>query len=152
MRGDSYTGDINTLSLSGHYRSTPKMTTKSLNRFAVLINLSEKEKRTREELAKNFLAYLRNIPFKARIQEIVSILYETEIKRFVTLDNRLSQQEKKCLLLAKKGKSIKTTATILKLKYETVRECRAAAIKKLGAPNITAAVALGIKYNLIETG
>lgn len=78
-----------------------------------------------------------------------SILFETEVKRFLTLDERLSPQEKKCMFLTYKGKSIKEIAKIFDIGFPTVREYRNKAIKKLGAPNITAAVALGVKYNTI---
>ncbi len=75
-----------------------------------------------------------------------SILSETEVKRVVMLDKRLTPQEKRCLFLASKGKTIKATAQILKLGFNTAIGYRNSAIKKLNAANLTAAVILGIKY------
>jgi DNA-binding CsgD family transcriptional regulator len=78
-----------------------------------------------------------------------SVLYGTEVKRVVTLDQRLSKQEKKCLFLAYKGKNIKETAVILKISQETVEEYRATLRKKIQAKTMQQAIGLGIKYQYI---
>lgn len=83
---------------------------------------------------------LETLSFNKRVREIELLLYETEVKRVVTIDKRLSDQEKKCLLLASSGKNIQETAHILGVKFPTAREYRNSAIKKLKARNITAAV------------
>ncbi len=54
------------------------------------------------------------------------------------------------MFLTYKGKSIKEIAKIFGISFPTVREYRNKAIKKLGVPNITAAVALVVKYNTID--
>ena len=119
------------------------MVKRSLYREALLNKLSEQEDKFFDNFAKDYLIYLGNSkPTRIHIKEMKSILCETEIKRVVTLDKRLTPQEKKCLFLASKGKTIKDTAEILKLGFNTANS----AIKKLKAANLTAAVILGIKY------
>ena len=126
------------------------MIKKSLKPFDVLSKLSKQEKQFKKELAETFLEYLDTLSLKKRIIEMESILFETEVKRFVSIDKRLSPQERKCMFLTYKGKSIKEIAKIFGISFPTVREYRNKAIKKLGVPNITAAVALGVKYNTID--
>lgn len=127
------------------------MVKRSLYPGALLNKLVEQEDKFFENFAKDYLIYLGNPkPTPIHIKEMKSILCETEVKRVVTLDGRLSFQEKKCLFLSGKGKSIKEIAKILSISFPTVREYRNKAIKKLGASNITAAVALGVKYNTID--
>ena len=123
------------------------MVKRSLYREALLNKLSEQEDKFFDNFAKDYLIYLGNSkPTRIHIKEMKSILCETEIKRVVTLDKRLTPQEKKCLFLASKGKTIKDTAEILKLGFNTAIGYRNSAIKKLKAANLTAAVILGIKY------
>lgn len=83
------------------------MTKKSLKPFAVLSKLSKQERQFKKELAETFLEYLDTLSLKKRIIEMESLLFETEVKRLVTMDKRLSPQEKKCMFLTYKGKSIK---------------------------------------------
>lgn len=99
----------------------------------------------KKELAKSFVKYFESISYTRRIEEIEALIYNKKIKNSTFL-TRLSLQEKKCIFLAAEGKSVKETAKILKLSYYTIQEYRASAIKKLGVPNIVAAVALSIKY------
>lgn len=123
------------------------MVKRSLYREALSNKLSEQEDKFFETFARDYLIYLGNSkPTQIHIKEMKSILCETEVKRVVTLDKRLTQQEKKCLLLASKGKTIKDTAQILKLGYNTALGYRDSAIRKLKVSNLTAAVTLGIKY------
>lgn len=123
------------------------MVKRSLYREALLNKLSEKEDKFFEDFAKDYLIYLGNPkPTQIHIKEMKSILSETEVKRVVMLDKRLTPQEKRCLFLASKGKTIKATAQILKLGFNTAIGYRNSAIKKLNAANLTAAVILGIKY------
>lgn len=123
------------------------MVKRSLYREALSNKLSEQEDKFFETFARDYLIYLGNPkPTQIHIKEMKSILCETEVKRVVTLDKRLTQQEKKCLLLASKGKTIKDTAQILKLGFNTALGYRNSAIKKLKVSNLTAAVTLGIKY------
>ena len=123
------------------------MVKRSIYREALLNKLSEKEDKFFENFAKDYLIYLGNPkPTQIHIKEMKSILSETEVKRVVMLDKRLTPQEKRCLFLASKGKTIKATAQILKLGFNTAIGYRNSAIKKLNAANLTAAVILGIKY------
>ena len=124
------------------------MAKKSIKRFFALSKLSDQENKFRKEFAENYLEYLETLSFNKRVREIELLLYETEVKRVVTIDKRLSDQEKKCLLLASRGKNIQETAHILGLKFPTAREYRNSAIKKLKARNITAAVRLSLQYGL----
>lgn len=65
-----------------------------LKLFAVLSKLSKQEKQFKKELAEIFLEYLDTLFLKKRIIEIESLLFETEVKRLVKMDKRLSPQEK----------------------------------------------------------
>lgn len=126
------------------------MVKKSINRFAVLSKLSRLENEFKKELAKTFLEYLETLSFNKRVKEMESILYETEVKRIVTLDQRLSKQEKKCLLLAAKGKGTRCTSKILKRSVNTIETHRKNLLKKLQVKDIPQAIGVGIKYNVIE--
>lgn len=126
------------------------MVTRSLYQRALLRKLEQQEEKFCEIFAKDYLLYLGNPkPTKKQIKEIKSILFETEVKQVVFFDNRLTEQEKKCLFLASKGKTIKETAYILNIKFNTILEYRNSAIRKLKAVNLISAVVLGVKYNLI---
>jgi DNA-binding CsgD family transcriptional regulator len=107
--------------------------------------MDNKKTNFKKELAKNFIKHFEKLSYSKKIDEIETIIYETKFKN-LTPHRHLTLQEKKCIFLAGKGKSIKETAKILQLSYHTVQEYRASAIKKLGASNITAAAVLGIKY------
>ncbi len=123
------------------------MVKRSLYRESLVNKLSDQEDKFFENFAKDYLIYLGNPkPTQTQIKEMKAILSETEVKRVVTLDKRLTPQEKRCLFLASKGKTIKATAQILKLGFNTALGYRNSAIKKLNAANLTAAVILGIKY------
>ncbi len=127
------------------------MVKRSLYREALLNKLSDQEDKFFDAFAKDYLIYLGNPrPNQIHIKEMKAILCETEVKRVVTLDGRLTSQEKRCLFLASKGKTIKDTAEILKIRYNTALGYRDSAIKKLKASNLTAAVTLGIKYSDIK--
>ena len=127
------------------------MVKRSLYSSALLSKIEKEEDIFFEDFARDYLIYLGNSkPTKTHIKEMKALLFETEVKRVVTLNRRLTKQEKKCLLLASKGKTIKKTAKILKTQFDTAREYRDSAIKKLKAVNLPSAVALGIKYNQIR--
>lgn len=118
------------------------MNTKSLKTLTVLNKLREQESKFKRELSKTFLEYLETLPINKRIEQIESILYETSNRNLPTLDRRLTPQERKCLLLASKGKEIKEMASILGLSQRTVKYHRANITKKLEVPNLMAAVAV----------
>ncbi len=126
------------------------MVKKSINRFAILSKLSKRENEFKKEFAKIFLEYLETLSFNKRVQEIESILYETEVKRIVTLDQRLSKQEKKCLFLAANGQGTRATSKILKRSINTIETHRKNLLKKLQVKDIPQAVGIGIKYNVIK--
>ena len=121
------------------------MVKKIINRSIALSKLSELEKKFKQELAKTFLEYLEMLSLRKRIQEMAAILYETEVKRIVTLDQRLSKQEKKCLLLAYKGKGTHETSKILNRSINTVETHRKNLLKKLQVKDMPQAVGIGIK-------
>jgi hypothetical protein len=81
----------------------------------ILNKLQEQEKQYKHELSKNFLEYLDNLPLNKRIEQMHSLLYETEHRNLPTLNRRLTFQERKCLHLASQGKEIKETPSILGL-------------------------------------
>lgn len=116
----------------------------------VLNKLHEQEKNYKRELSKTFLKYLDNLPLNKRIEQMESLLYETEQRDLPTLDRRLSFQERKCLHLASQGKEIKETANILGLSQRTIKYYRANIIKKLDVPNLMAAV--GLRSSCYNTG
>lgn len=120
-----------------------------LRTFALLDKLYKQEKLFRKELAKTFLEYLETLYLNKRIDQIESLLFETRIKSLTTHDSRLTSQEKKCLLLASKGKEIKEMACILGLSQRTIKYHRANIIRKLEVSNLTAAVAIAVRYNNI---
>ncbi|WP_342220412.1 helix-turn-helix transcriptional regulator [Rickettsiella endosymbiont of Miltochrista miniata] len=116
------------------------MAKNNIRTFPVLNKLHEQESKLKKELAKTFLEYLNSLPINKRIEQIESVLYETNHKNLPTLDRRLTSQEQKCLLLASKGKEIKEMASILGLSQRTVKYHRANIVKKLEVPNLMAAV------------
>lgn len=118
-----------------------------LRSLTVLNKLHEKEKKFKKELAKTFLEYLDTLSAEKRIEQIESILYETNYRNLPTLDRRLTPQEKKCLHFACRGKEVKEIANLLKVSQRTVKYHRSNIIKKLQVPNITAAVASNIQHN-----
>lgn len=88
------------------------------------------------ELAQDYLAFFYNPSLKKHhLKEIIQLISYRYFKVFPSL----STQEIKCLYLAGKGKSIKETAQILNIDYETAREYRDEGIKSIGATNITEA-------------
>lgn len=110
--------------------------------FTILNKLHEQEAKFKKELAKTYLEYLDALPTNKRIEQIESILYETCNRNLPTHDRRLTPQERKCLVLASKGKEIKEMASILGLSQRTIKYHRANITKKLEVPNLMAAVAL----------
>ncbi|WP_218814198.1 helix-turn-helix transcriptional regulator [Rickettsiella endosymbiont of Dermanyssus gallinae] len=121
------------------------MATPNIDRFAILNKLSEEEKFWRG-FAKTFLEYLDTLSTEKRIKEMESLLYETEVKQIITLDQRLTEQESKCLYLSYKGKNIQETASILKIAPKTVEGHRSNLRKKLRVKTMEQAVGIGIKY------
>lgn len=126
------------------------MNKKSLKIFTILNKLHEQESKFKRELAKTFLEYLETLPINKRIDQVESVLYETNSKNLPTLDRRLTLQERKCLLLASKGKEIKEMASILGLSQRTIKYHRANIIRKLEVPNLMAAVASGMHCNIVN--
>ena len=71
------------------------MVKRSLYREALLNKLYEQEDKFFDNFAKDYLIYLGNPkPTKIHIKEMKSMLCETEIKRIVTLDKRLTYRKK----------------------------------------------------------
>jgi DNA-binding NarL/FixJ family response regulator len=105
----------------------------------ILNKLQEQEKQYKHELSKNFLEYLDNLPLNKRIEQMHSLLYETEHRNLPTLNRRLTFQERKCLHLASQGKEIKETPSILGSSNVRFKYHRANVIKKLDVPNLMAA-------------
>lgn len=126
------------------------MVKSKLKTVTALNKLYEQEKKFKKELAKTFLKYLDTLPEKKRIDQIESVLYDTNYQNIPTLDRRLTPQEKKCLYLTAKGKEIKQIATMLGLSQRTIKYHRANIIKKLQVPNITTAVATNFQYNMLD--
>ncbi len=122
----------------------------NLKDFMTLNKLHKQEKQFKRDLSKTFLEYLDNLPPNKRIEQMESLLYETEQRNLPTLDRRLSFQERKCLYLASQGKEIKDTANILGLSQRTIKYHRANIFKKLKVSNITAAVFNVSQYKTIN--
>lgn len=92
------------------------------------------------ELGQDYLAFFYNPALKKHhLNEIIHLLCYRHFKEF----HALSDQEKKCLFLAGKGKTIDETANILNIGFHTAREYRDDSIKKINATNITEAA---VKY------
>ncbi|MFM2322156.1 MAG: Bacterial regulatory protein luxR family [Pseudomonadota bacterium] len=127
------------------------MVENSIKRFAALSKLTKQEKQFRTDLAETFLEYLDTLSFEKRIIEIESILFETEIKRIISLDKRLTTQEWQCFIWAYKGKGVKMTAQIMGVNKRTVENHRSNIFKKLRANNMSQAIALGIKYRFFPS-
>ena len=117
------------------------MVKNNISTYSVLCKLHGQENKFKKELSKTFLEYLDTLPTNKRIEQFGNILYEANNRNLPTLDRRLTSQEKKCLLLASKGKEIKEMASILGLSERTIKYLRANIIKKLEVPNLMAAVA-----------
>ncbi|MFZ0218861.1 MAG: helix-turn-helix transcriptional regulator [Candidatus Aquirickettsiella sp.] len=115
--------------------------------MAILKKLHEHEKQCKRELSKSFLEYLDTLPTNKRLEQVESILDQ---KNLPTLDRRLTVQERKCLLLASRGKEVKEMASILGLSSRTVKYHRANIVKKLQVPNLMAAVAVSNQYCNID--
>lgn len=92
------------------------------------------------DLGKDYLSFFYNPILKEyHLNEIIHLLQYRYFKEF----NNLTDQERKCLYLAGKGKTIKDTANILNVGFHTAREYRDDSIKKINATNITEAA---VKY------
>jgi DNA-binding CsgD family transcriptional regulator len=65
---------------------------------------------------------------------------------------KLSRRERECLYWAAKGKTFGEIATILTLSERTVKFYLDIARHKLGAMNITEAVAKGVSMNILHQG
>jgi DNA-binding CsgD family transcriptional regulator len=92
------------------------------------------------DLGKDYLAFFYNpILSKYHLNEIIHLLHYRHFKEFKIL----TSQERKCLYLAGKGKTIKDTSIILNVGFHTAREYREDSIKKINATNITEAA---VKY------
>jgi DNA-binding CsgD family transcriptional regulator len=118
----------------------------NLKSFMTLNKLHEQEKQFKRELSKTFLGYLDSLPPDKRIEQMESLLYETEQRNLPMLDRRLTFQEGKCLHLASQGKEVKEAANILGLSQRTIKFHRANIIKKLDVPNLMAAIGAGNQY------
>lgn len=92
------------------------------------------------DLGKDYSAFFYNPILKRyHLNEIINLLRYRYFNEF----HSLSDQERKCLYLAGKGKTIKDAANILNVGFHTAREYREDSIKKINARNITEAA---VKY------
>lgn len=122
------------------------MPLKNYRRKALQSKIIEQEEQFKKELAKIYLEYLESLSLNKRIKEMASLICETEVKRVIVLDKRLTRREKQCLLLAYHGKNVRETSEILNIKIRTTEWYRKRILKKTNAKNIGHAIALGIKY------
>jgi DNA-binding CsgD family transcriptional regulator len=89
-------------------------------------------------------------PLQTQIANIESLLINTTIQTSFLLDVRLTNQEKLCLLLAAFGKTAQSTAKLLGISIETVKEYRKEIRRKLGCSTIAHAVYQGIRYGFLN--
>ncbi|TLY48216.1 MAG: hypothetical protein E6K54_02980 [Gammaproteobacteria bacterium] len=97
------------------------MVKNNIKSFNILDKLHDQEKKFKKELVKTFLEYLDSLPTHKRLEQMESLLSETQNRNLPTLDRRLTSQERKCLYLASKGKEIKEMALILGLSQRTIK-------------------------------
>lgn len=102
---------------------------------------------TGHSLVVKVLAKLGNTdPKPHQMKLIESLLFQVNCPHPVLFDNKLSESERNCLLLAAKGKTIQQTAHILSVKNSTVTTLRKRTLHKLGCRSMAHAVFRGIYY------
>ncbi len=85
-------------------------------------------------------------PNKKQIKLMESLIFNTRIVVKKVFDNRLTQREIDCLVLASLGETSGSTADILEISRKTVDQYKRNLRTKLGSRNMVEAAIQGIKY------
>lgn len=105
------------------------------------------------QLAAKFLRFLgKRKPTQDQLKLTEKLLLTAVVQEHLYFDERLTEREQECLLLAAKGYTTKETARILKIKKSTVETHRVSIFKKLVCNNIGQAVLEGIRFGYIPRG
>lgn len=105
------------------------------------------------ELAVKFLKFLgKRKPTQEQLKVTKKLLLTAVVQEHLYFDERLTQREKECLLLAAKGYTTEETARILNIKKSTVETHRLSIYRKLVCNNIGQAVLEGMRFGSIPRG
>lgn len=85
-------------------------------------------------------------PTITQIEEMKDILFHAWLRRRIKLDERLTNREKLCLLLASQGKTYIEIAKTLGISPGVVRNYEKEILRKLNCKNMKQAVSIGIRY------
>ena len=103
------------------------------------------------ELAVKFLkAVGKRKPNQKHIELTRKLLLTAVVQAHLYFDEKLTEQESNCLLLAAKGLSLDETATVLNITSKTVEMHRRNIMEKLSSSNITQAVFEAIRFGYIQ--
>lgn len=103
------------------------------------------------DLAVRFLRLLgKKKPSQQHIRLTEKLLSTAVVNEHLILDERLTEREQNCLLLAAKGYTTEETAKILNVKPSTVETHRHSIINKLSCSNMSQAIFEGIRMGRIE--
>jgi DNA-binding CsgD family transcriptional regulator len=102
---------------------------------------------TSQSFVLKILAELGNhAPKPHQIKLIESLIFKVHYPHPILFHHKLSENERNCLLLAAKGKTIQQTAHLLSVKNSTVTTLRKRTLHKLGCRSIAHAVFVGLYY------
>jgi len=102
-------------------------------------------------LAKKLLKNLNILtPTNDQVSKMEDLLANSCVQSRILFDNKLTSQEKVCLLLAAQGKTAQQTADLLNISKETVESHRKEIRRKLDSHSMAHAVYQGIRYGFIK--
>ncbi len=85
-------------------------------------------------------------PTQNQIHEMIELLSYVWLKRATLLDNRLTEQEKLCLLFSSQGNTSNEIAELLEIKASTVKTHKREILRKLSCKTMIQAATVGIRY------
>ncbi len=101
-------------------------------------------------LAIKLLSSLGNLqPKPQQIKLIENLLLKINCQHTIFFNQKLSESEKNCLLLAAEGKTIQQTAYLLSVKTSTVTTLRKRTLNKLGCRSMAHAVFVGLHHHCL---
>lgn len=102
-------------------------------------------------LAIEFLERLGNRnPVQSQIDLMEALISKVAIEQKLSFDNKLTNREITCLLLAAKGRTSDETAQLLGIKASTVETYRKKIKRKLACTTMAQAVFEGIRYGYVQ--
>lgn len=112
--------------------------------------MSTKNEYQSDELALKLLHSIGNSnPAAHQLELMGRLISQISVSQQLLFDNRLTLQERLCLLYAAHGYSVKQTAKLLNCDLRKARYHREEILKKLQCINIAHAVFVGLKYGHI---